>query len=152
EICGVDEKLAVGDADRQQVGNVVVGHGVAVTLPVDETVNTAQAVGDARRVVGMARQGHQVSSLLGEALERRRAMPFAHVDDGDQPVGKLTVEVVEVAKLASWKERALVSPEAALDVGPSVGVATQRDGSKLVVRRKGEELRIVDRLPPLPAN
>lgn len=54
EVGGVHEELALGDADRQEIGDVVVGNGVAVSLPVYEAVDAAQAIGDAGRVVGVA--------------------------------------------------------------------------------------------------
>jgi hypothetical protein len=36
EIGGVNEELALGDADGQDVGDVLVGDGVAVAVPLDE--------------------------------------------------------------------------------------------------------------------
>ena len=43
QVGGVHEQLALGDAHRQDVGHVVVGHGVAIALPVDEAVDAAHA-------------------------------------------------------------------------------------------------------------
>src|SRR5262249_3357697 len=48
QVGGVDEELALRDADRQDVGDVVVGHGVGVAFPGDETIDGADAVHDTR--------------------------------------------------------------------------------------------------------
>ena len=151
EVGGVDEELALGDADRQDVGDVVIGHGVGVAFPGDEAVDGADAVDDPRGVVGVARQGHEALALTGEAIERRLAMPASLVDDGVEPVGELRPQVLEVAEGATVEKRALGLPEAPLDAGLGVGVTAHGAGAKLVVGGEGEEAWIVDGLLPLPA-
>lgn len=90
EVGGVDEQLALGDAHGQDVGHVLVGDGVAVSLPVDEAIDAAHAVGDTGGVVGVTRQGDQrVLLLLGEALEAGAPAPPSLVDDGVEPVDEL---------------------------------------------------------------
>ena len=151
EVRGVDEELALGDADRQDVGDVVVGHGVGVTLPGDEAIDGADAVDDPRGVVGVSRQGHEVLALAGEAVEGRLSVPAPLVDDGVEPAGKLRSHVLEVAEGAAIEKRALGLPEAPLDAGLGVGIAAHGARSKLVVSGEGEEAWIVDGLLPLPA-
>src|SRR5690606_4439600 len=68
------------------------------------------------------------------------------------PVLELSVEGVEIAKLAPHQERALMSQEATLDVGSRVGITFERPGPELVVSGESEELGVVDRLASLPAN
>lgn len=98
EIGGVDEQLALRDAYREQIGDVVVGHGVPVALVVDEAIDAAEAVGDARRVVRVGRQRQQMRLFLGKALQSGGAALGAMIDDPLEPVGELRVEVVAVAK------------------------------------------------------
>lgn len=52
----IDEELALGHAHRQQIGDVIVRNGVPIALPVDETVDAADAVHDTGGVVGVPRQ------------------------------------------------------------------------------------------------
>lgn len=47
EVGGVDEELVLGDADGEDLGDVVVGDGVAVAVHGDEAVGAADAVEDA---------------------------------------------------------------------------------------------------------
>ena len=151
EVGGVDEELALGDADRQDVGDVVVGDGVGVALPGDEAVDGAEAVDDARGVVGVARQGHEVLALAGEAVERRSRHGGG--------AGRRWCR----ASRASWAlmsskstEGAAVEkgplglPEAPLDAGLGVGLAAHGARAKLVVGGEGEEAWIVDGLLPFP--
>lgn len=56
QIGAVDEQLVLGDAHGQDVGDMVVGHRVAIALPVDEAVDAADSVGDAGSVVVMRRK------------------------------------------------------------------------------------------------
>ena len=151
EVCGVDEELALGDADGQDIGHVVVGHGVGVALPGDEAVDRADAVDDARGVVGVARQRHEVRSLAGEAIERGLAMAAALVCDVVEPARELGSQVLEVAEGAAVEEGALDFPEASLDTRLGVGVAAHGAWPKLVVRSEGEEARVVNRLLSFPA-
>lgn len=55
QVGGIDEELSLSDADRQQVGDMVVGDRVGVALPGDEAVDGAEAINDTRGVVGVAR-------------------------------------------------------------------------------------------------
>ena len=43
----VDEDLAIGHADRENIGDVVVWNGVAIAIPFDESVETAEAMNHA---------------------------------------------------------------------------------------------------------
>jgi hypothetical protein len=151
QIGRVDEQLALRDAHRQDVGHVVVRHGVAIARPIDEAVDAAHAIDDARRVVGVARQRQQLGLLFGEPLEAGAAVTTPRIDDSVEPGGHLGAHVVEVAKRAAVEERALVLPERPLDAGLGVGRAADRARPKLVMSREGEESRIVDRLIALPA-
>ncbi len=151
EVGGVDEELSLGDADREDVGDMRVGHGVGVALPGDEAVDGTDSVEDARGVVGVARQRHEVLALASEAVERRLPVPAALVDDGVEPSRELRPHVLEVEEGAAVEKRALGLPEAALDAGLGVGLAAYRARAKLVVCREGEEARIVDGLLSLPA-
>jgi Uma2 family endonuclease len=89
QVGGVDEQLVLGDAHRQDVGHVVVGNGVAIAFPVDEAVDAAHAIEDARGVVGVARQRHEPGLLLGKPLEARAAVAAPRVDDPVEPVDEL---------------------------------------------------------------
>ena len=56
EVGRVDVQLMLGDAQRQDVGDVLVGHGIPVAAVVDEAVDGAGAVDDPRGVIRVARQ------------------------------------------------------------------------------------------------
>ena len=128
-------------------------HVVAIALPLDEAVDTAHAVGDARGVVGVPGQGHERGLLEGEAIERGAAIAAAppHVDDLVVPYGELGAHVVEVAEGAAVEKRSLELPEASLDARLGVGVAAHGARPELVVGREGEKARVVDGLLPLPS-
>src|SRR5690606_35550708 len=151
EVGGVDEELALGDAQRQDVGDVVVGHRVAIASILDEAVEPAHAVDDARGVVGMARQRYQVRRLFGEALERAPALAPPLVD-AIEPNAQLGAKIVEIAKFTPYQEGALVRPEAALDVGTQVRISAPRPRTHLVMGAEGQKTWIVDRLVALPAD
>lgn len=104
EIGGVHEELALGDAYGEQIGDVVVGNGVAICLPVDKAVDVAEAIGDAGGVIAVARKRHQMGRFFREALKGRGGMTLADVDDGGEPLGKLGVEVAQVTKLPARKK------------------------------------------------
>lgn len=53
EVGGVDEEFVLGDADRENLGDVVVWDGVPVAIDGDEAIGAANAVEDAGRVVRM---------------------------------------------------------------------------------------------------
>lgn len=55
----IHEELALRDAKRQDVHDVVVRDGVLVARPRDEAVDAAHAIDSARRVIGMTRQRNQ---------------------------------------------------------------------------------------------
>ncbi len=55
QIGAVDEQLVLGDAHGQDVGDMVVGHRVAIALPVDEAVDAADSVGDTGGIVVVRR-------------------------------------------------------------------------------------------------
>jgi hypothetical protein len=132
---------------------VVVRDSVAIALPVDEAVDAADAVGDARRVVRVARQRHELVLLVGEALEAGASLPptGALVDDGVDPFGELAADIVDVVERARVEERPDHFPEAALDARLGVGQAVHRARSELVVGGEGEKARVVDRLRAFPA-
>jgi len=121
QVGGIDEEFVLGDADRQEVGDVVVGHSVVVAGPGHEAVDTADAVDDTRGIVRMPWQGDEVRALLGEALEGGALVQTPVVDDVVEPVRELGAHIVEVAKLAAVEERALDLPERALRARLVVG-------------------------------
>ena len=113
EVGGVDEELVLGDAHRQDVGDVLVGHGVAVAVPGDEAVDVADAVDDARGVVGVARQRHagarcssaKSSSARASLRARRRRSTMV-----SSQCGELGAHVVEVAEAAAVEEASARTP------------------------------------------
>ena len=154
EVGGVDEELVLGDADGEDLGDVVVGHGVAVAVDGDEAVGAADAVEDARRVVGVERQRSQEGALLGEHLELgpMRLPVQAGIAGGALPLGELAAEVLHVAEAAAVEEAPLELPKSALDPGFVIWVpGAAGDRPELVVSGEGEEARVVDGLAPLPA-
>lgn len=153
EVGGVDEQLALRDAHGEDVGDVVVGDGVTVALPVDEAVDAAEAIGNARGVVGVAREGQELVLLVGEALEAGAPLATARalIDDRVEPLGELAADIVEVVERAGVEERANHLPEAPLDARLGVGQAADGSWTELVVSREGEEPRVVDRLRALPS-
>jgi hypothetical protein len=66
QVGGVDEELMLRDAHGQEVGHVLVRHGVTVAVPRDEAVDAAHAVDDPRGVVGVRGQGHERALLVGK--------------------------------------------------------------------------------------
>ena len=150
----VDEELALGHADGQEVVDGVVGDGVSVAIPRDEAVDGADAIGHARGVVGVQRQRLQVRRLLGEEVDHRalELLVHARVADLVVPERELRAEVLGVAKLPPVEEAALVLPEASLDLGLVVGAhRPTRHGTETVVGREGEEARVVEGLGALVA-
>ena len=116
----VDEELVLGDAHRQDVGDVLVGQRIPVALPGDEALDVAQPVEHAGGVVGVARQRPQQRLLLGEQLEARapaHALERPQVGDGVHPVGELGLEVGEVAEAAPAKEAQRELAKTPLDPG-----------------------------------
>jgi hypothetical protein len=71
QVGAVDVHLGLGDADRQEGGDVLVGDLVEVALEGDAAGGVAQAIDHARGVVGPARQRREVRRLSGEALGDR---------------------------------------------------------------------------------
>lgn len=108
QVSAIHEQLSLGDADGQDVGDVVVWDGVAIALPIDVAIDVTQAVGDPGGVVRMAGQRHQMRGFVREAFQAGGAVTLSHVDHRDEPVGELRIEVVEVAEIAPHEERALV--------------------------------------------
>ena len=154
QIGGVDEELVLGDSDREDLGNVVVGDRIAIAVDGDEAVDGADPVMDARGVIWMERQRPQERLLLGKHLQLGPAgLPVgAGVAGVGLPDRQLAPQVLEVAEAAGIEEAALEFPEAALDAGLVVGVvAPAGQRRKLVVRGVGEEARVVDRLIALPS-
>jgi len=152
EVRRVDEELALGDAHGQDVGHVVVRDRVPVAFPIHETIDAAQAVRDASGVVGMAREGNELALLLlGESLEACAPSPPSLINDGVEPRAELEAQVGHVAERPAVEKGALELPKTPLDAGFCIGIPTHGAGPELVVRREGEEARIVDGLGPLPA-
>ncbi len=154
EIGGVDEELVLGDADREDLGDVVVGDGVAVAVDGDEAVGAADAIEDAGRVVGVERQGPQERALLGEHLQLGPAglLVRAGVAGGPLPLGELMLQVLDVAETPAVEEASLELPETSFHPRLVVGVAgAAGHRPELVVSGEGEEARVVDGLAPLPA-
>lgn len=149
EIGGVNEELALGNADGQDVGDVLVGDGVAVALPLDEPVDAGEAVDDACGVVRMGGQRKELVLLFGaEPLERSAAS--TGVDDPVEPGGELGAHVVEVTKRATIEKGTLELPESALDSGLCVGVAPHSAWPEAIMGGEGQKARVVDGLGPLP--
>jgi len=154
QVGGVDEELVLRDADGQEVGHMLVGHGVAVAVPRDEAVDAAHAVDDARGVVGVRGQGHERGLLIGKQLERAapQLLVLAHVTDLVLPRAELGAKVVDVAEAAAVEEAPLELPKTALDARLVVRVRRPTGlGPEGVVGREGQETRVVDGLTPLPA-
>lgn len=153
EIGGVDEELALGDADGKDVGDVVVRNCIPIPLPIDEAVDAAEAVGDARGVVRVTRERHELVLLVGKALEAGASLATtrALIDDAVEPLGELAAEVVEIVERAGIEERADHFPKAPLDARLCVGLAADGARTELVVRGERQEPRVVDRLGALPA-
>jgi hypothetical protein len=137
EVSRVDEELVLGDPNGKDIGDVVVGYSVAVSIPVDETINAADAIDDTGSIVGMTWKGHQMFMLVGEAVERRCAMVLTTVDDVIEPVIELGFEVVDISKGATIEERGFELPETALDSRFCVRVAEDSRGAKFVVSSEG---------------
>jgi hypothetical protein len=151
EVGGVDEELALGDADGQDVRYVVVGHGVGVAFPGDEAVDGAEAIEDTRRVVRMARQRHEMLSFPGKTIKGCFPMTTALIDDGVEPACELRFHVVEIDEGSAIEKGAFDLPEATLDAGLGIGVATHGTRSIFVIGGKGQEARVVDGLLSFPA-
>ena len=147
----VDEELRLRNAQREEVGHVVIGDGVPVSHPLDVAVDAAEAIRDARGVVGMLRQRDQVGCLVAKPIEGRLTMTGTSIDDAIEPVGELRREVIAIAKGAAVEERALVLPEAPFDTWFGVGFPAHGGGPDPVVCGEGEIPRIVDGLRSLPA-
>lgn len=104
QVRGVHEQLALGDAYRQEIGDVVVGHGVLVALVMHVAFEVGDAVHDARGIIRVKGQRQQVRLLDGEALERSGAVARAKVADLVEPASELGSEVVEVPEAAAIEE------------------------------------------------
>jgi hypothetical protein len=152
QVRSVHEQLPLGDAHRQEIGDMVVGDGVLVAFVGYVAFEIGDAVHDASGIVRVKREREEVGLLDGEALERSGAVARAKVADLVEPASELDGEVVEVAEAAAVEKRSFELPEAALDAWLVVGMATAHgDGPHLVVRGEGEVAWIVDRLLTLPA-
>lgn len=154
EVGGVDEELVLGDPDREDLGDVVVGDRVAVAVHGDEAVGAADAVEDAGRIVGVERQGTEERALLGEHFELGPAglLVPASIAGGPLPHGELEAEVLDVAEAPAVEEAALELPETSFHPRLVVGMARPAGyRPELVVSGESEEARVVDGLAPLPA-
>jgi len=104
QVRGVHEQLALSDAHRQEIGDVVVGDGVLVAFVGHVAFEIGDAVHDASGVVRMKWQRQEVGLLDGEALERSGAVARAKVAHLVEPASELGGEVVEVAEAAAVEE------------------------------------------------
>ena len=111
EIGGVHEQLALGDAHRQDVGDVVVGDRIRIAIPGHEAVDGAHAVDDTGGVVRVTRARNEVLAFFGKTLERRALVELPVIDDMVKPVRELGAHVVEVAEFATVEERPLDFPK-----------------------------------------
>ena len=93
QIRRVDEELALRDAHRQDVRDVLVRDGVLIARPRDEAINAAYTVYDARRVIRMTRQLDEMRLLFSEALERGALVELAMIDDALEPIRELRAHV-----------------------------------------------------------
>ena len=117
EIRRVDEQLALRDADRQEIRDVLVGHRIAVAIPGDEAIDAADAIHDPRRVVWVARQGREQRLLLGEQLHARplrASLAGPRIGDIFLPIAELHAHVFEIPEGAAVEEAPLELPEASL--------------------------------------
>lgn len=149
EVGGIDEEFLLSDPHREDLGDVVVGHGVAITVPGDEALDVGEGVDDACGVEGMSRERSEERSLLLEELKPGafELLVGSGVADVDVPVAELSTHVVEIAKAAAVQEALLELPKATFNSRLVVGLsraAGQR--SKLMVGREAEEARVVDGL------
>ena len=154
QVGGVDEELVLGDAHGQEVGHVLVRHGVAVAVPGDEAVDAAHAVDDPRGVVRVRGHGHERALFVGKQHERAalELLVLPHVADGVLPLYELDTEIVDVAKAATVEEASLEFPETALDARLVIRVRrTTGLGPEGVVGGKRQEARVVDGLAAFPA-
>lgn len=154
EISGIDEDLGLGHTHREDVGDVVVGDGVAVAVDGDEAVDAAHPVDDTGGIVGVGGQRPQVWLLLGESLDRcRRALlAAALVANATDPHRQLGAHVLEIAEATPVEKAPLEFPEAPFRPGLVVRVSSAHcHRRKLVVRGEGEVAGVVDGLLPLPA-
>lgn len=152
QVRGVHEQLSLGDAHRQEVGDVVIGDGVLVAFVGHIAFEVGDAVHDARGIIRVKRERQEVGLLDGEALERSRAVARSKVADLVEPASELDREVVEVAEAAAVEERSFELPEAALDPRFVVGMAASHGhGPHLIVCGEGEIAGVVDRLLTFPA-
>lgn len=124
QVRGVDVHLGRGDADRQESRDMLVGDLVEVALEGDAAGGVAQAIDDARGVVGSARQRQQVRRLGGKAPGDRSPVTADDPLIGDliHPAQELGVQVGLVVEAATVEEAALQLPEAALDPRLVIGV------------------------------
>jgi hypothetical protein len=99
----------LGDTHGQEIGDMVIGDGVAITSPSDKSVDATDAVHDARGVVGMAWERDEMLPLFGEALEGGALLVLAVVDDAVEPDGELGAHVLEVAELEPGPERPIAA-------------------------------------------
>lgn len=104
QVGGVHEQLVLGDANREDVGHVVVWNRVAIPFPVDEAVDAAHAVDDPSRIVGVSGQGDELVALFGEAIQGGAAMPDPVIDDSVEPVGELGFHVIQIVKRTTVEE------------------------------------------------
>ena len=153
QVSGIDEEFGLSHPDRKELGDVIVGHGVAVAIDGDKSINRADTVLDAGSVVGVQRERSQERLLLSKHLQLRAAglLVGAGVAGLGLPPRELAAEVVEVAEPAAIEEALFEFPEATLDAGLVVGVRwATGHRRKLVVRREREEAGVIDWLIPLP--
>ncbi len=153
QVRGVDQELALRHAHGHDVGDVLVGHRVAIALPGNEAVDGAHPIDDPGGVVGMAGQRPQVRRLLGKHGERRALALLVRplVEDVALPDGELGAHVVEVVEAPAIEEAPLEVPEGPFDPRLVVGLPGPAGlGAKFVVAGEGQEARVVDRLLALP--
>ena len=98
QVSCIDEELMLGDSHGNDVGDMVIRHGISVAVPVDEAINTADAVNDASSVVWVTRQRYEMRFLLSEAIERSDAMTRTAVAGVVEPVVELSFEVFDSAE------------------------------------------------------
>ena len=77
-----------------------------VAIPIDESVDPADAIDDACGVVGMPRQGNEMILFQNEAIEGGAFVSDAEVNNFIEPIGKLLAHIIDIPK----GERESVTP------------------------------------------
>lgn len=154
KVSGIDEELVLGDADGQDLGDVVVRDGIAIAVDSHEAVDAADAIEDAGAVVGVEGQGPQKRLLLGKHLQfgEPGLLVRSGIAGGPLPLSELPAQVLDIAEAPAVEEAPFEFPITTLHPRLVVWVARAAGHwPKLIVSGKGEKAWVVDGLTTLPA-